>query len=1268
MLLTWLFVTSANGQVVGEPDTTFGVDGVLKVELPYPHDPATLQFAMAPTTSSHFLIVFLYRPIAEEPTWAVATCRVTANGTVDSSYGTDGFTSFSLTRIGDLRLHSALFHTGDNSTFVALNDADSAEIVGMNSTGTKRSNFANQGELTLAGARINGLYEEFVPNQLGGSTPWIGAFGSQSSTGPRQAFWYRQTTSGSASTGNREFVAESDITALLNPSDPADIHAEIHCVTTRADGVRLLIGNAEQEPGVPFGLFAKPVQAGTTLSTAPLRPLAVSLAPGVTPRSINRDAVGELVLHLDRPGPGTDAARLRRSGALDETCLPPLSLFPADPDPTLVENALLFAYTHRGSRYAQVRKQQRLAGGWQLELLRFDWTGNPDLSLNGSGKTTVPLGDHASVIGALPATSHSYKQLLVYGHEPTDQGGPRLVVSKLWLDTAPPVWTNLEVNNVTSELILPPAGSGTLQMNVSNPEGLPGAAIRYYYRDQNGQASDSSLVGSFSLQHDGSRGNPHPRVRQHTLIATDGERTAQRNINVIMQHPPYLSVPLDSRYMIPHGAPLIIRPFMRGASPFQITWNKVNPAGGPPIPVNPILVDPSSATLWFNPIKKTDAGTYQLQFSNPDGVSEVFEVEVEVKNNPSLIAISNSQLVAEGNTVTLWADVFTDAEHVSSRWSKNGQFFHHQTQGATIGFHPVRPADAGIYRATVWTSRGTLVTPAMRLAVVATPVPVQYAATGRQGGLRAAVFGGQNLTFLWLREGQVLLDSDRYRGTATQRLILRNADVADAGRYVFRTLGYGTQVDREIDLVVVTQPPQGTTASLPPTRVGSAYQAQLDFHHGVAKHRVTGLPPGLRLDPISGHISGVPERSGTFTVVAWAENPAGRSPSLRLSLEVSPFPPELVGKYRKSGGFPYNPSLGAFQLQVSSNGSLTGHLPFSIQRISVRGRLTELPDSPGVYETRLQTNPIKAALKQSLPALKVRINGRHLDLHLKEPNINLINGPFPGKFCPPRNDSPFAATYNLAGTATSTPHPSLHGDHSYARVSVSPKGQVRWTGRLSDGTAITASSQLNGDDAVTLHWFNSGSFGVRDLTFTLPTSSPTSRPLAASAIAQWSPLGSDITQIWRGLAYVPPTFSPEHPLLLGAPPVTDNVAASLSSVHYATRSIVATLTAKHRASTGLVTAPDFDRLSNVVFNPRTGLFSGVWIWDDTAADPPNTGLPAKGSRLRLPFSGLIVQPPNADRPRGYGFVPVPISTTIWGGSQYRTVTVKRPAAILLEAR
>jgi len=1263
----------APAQELGELDASFGVAGVLKVDLPYAHDPTSLQMTVTPASAGRFLAVFLFRPSSSEPGWSLATCRLTAAGTVDMSFGSEGFTTFALSRTGALRLHSALFHPSNSSVFVAINDADDAVVVGLNETGTKRSTFATQGELPLAGVQINGLYEE-VEQLLGGTTPRVGVFGSQSSAGPRRAFWYRQPTSSAASQGTQEFVPAEDLAALFSPADPAAIHAAIHCITTRADGVRLLIGSAEQVPGHPIGLFAKPVQAGASLSTAPLQLIPVPLAAGLTPRFISRDAVGELALHLDQADPGPTAARLRRSGAVDETCPLPASLFPPVADPGLQQNALLFAFTHRGSRYAQVRQQKRLDGTWQMELLRFDWTGQPDLSVNETGKMTLALPGLSAVTGALPATLQNHQHLVVHGWEPNDLGSPRLVLFKFRMDAEPIVWTHLTLGETTSELSLPPAGSGTLEITASNPDGLPSAAIRYYFRNQTGQHSDSSLVGSFPQQHDGSRGAPRPRVRQHTLFATDGERAAQRNALVIMQHPPYLSTPLIDRHKVVNGRSLSIKPFMRGAQPFQFFWTKVDPQNALPIAVNPALVENSSGSLWFNPIRKSDAGTYRFQFSNIDGVSEVFEVEVEVFNNPSLKDWSGSRLVAEGNNYEmLWFSLFTDGSEVTTRWTKNGKPYGRPKKDSSLDFQaglafgPIKRSDAGVYRASARNARGSLVTPPMRLTVVATPVPVQYAAAWHQARLQALVFGGQNLTHQWLRDGQVLQDSALFRGTATTRLTLIAAAPSDAGRYVFRTIGYGMQLDREIDLVVVTQAPQGTTTSLPTARVGTAYAAQLDFLHGVATLRVTGLPRGLRVDPVSGSITGIPEQSGSFTVVATAENPAGHAPTLRLNLEVSPFPAHLVGEYRKSGGFPFHPWLGAFQFQISRHGSLSGTLPFNGTRNSVRGRLTELPDQPGVYEAKLTTSKNAALLNLWAPSLKVVIAGTNLDLHLSEPGPNLLNGPFPGKFCPPRDHSPLAATYHLAGTATTGPFIFFHDDHGYARVTVDAKGRARWTGRLSDGSALSGSSQLNLDDAITMHWFTKarGSyFGLRDLTFTQPTAPAL---LQASGTAQWRPLESEIPQTWRGSAYTPPVFGPNFPLLLGAQPGTANLRASLRSIHYGNRALIATLTANHRAATALVTPPDLDRLSNVVFNPRTGLFSGTWIWDDSAANPPITGLPALGRQVRLPLQGLIVQLPNADSARGYGFATLPVVTTTSEGGTPRPINVKRPAALLIEA-
>ena len=108
-----------------------------------------------------------------------------------------------------------------------------------------------------------------------------------------------------------------------------------------------------------------------------------------------------------------------------------------------------------------------------------------------------------------------------------------------------------------------------------------------------------------------------------------------------------------------------------------------------------------------------------------------------------------------------------------------------------------------------------------------------------------------------------------------------------------------------------------TTTSLPGGQVGTAYSQALAATGGVTPYSwsVTGLPPGLSVNPATGVISGTPQTPGTdtFTVtVTDAENPA-MTASKQLSIVVKPAPLMITTTSlpAATGGTAYSATLAA---------------------------------------------------------------------------------------------------------------------------------------------------------------------------------------------------------------------------------------------------------------------------------------------------------------------------------------------------------------------
>lgn len=85
-------------------------------------------------------------------------------------------------------------------------------------------------------------------------------------------------------------------------------------------------------------------------------------------------------------------------------------------------------------------------------------------------------------------------------------------------------------------------------------------------------------------------------------------------------------------------------------------------------------------------------------------------------------------------------------------------------------------------------------------------------------------------------------------------------------------------------------PPTVNRPVFPGGVIGSTYAYRLTGSSNTARFSATGLPPGLELDPVTGWITGRPNRSGSFSISVRASNSAGLSPVENTILSVRPFP------------------------------------------------------------------------------------------------------------------------------------------------------------------------------------------------------------------------------------------------------------------------------------------------------------------------------------------------------------------------------------------
>jgi hypothetical protein len=159
------------------------------------------------------------------------------------------------------------------------------------------------------------------------------------------------------------------------------------------------------------------------------------------------------------------------------------------------------------------------------------------------------------------------------------------------------------------------------------------------------------------------------------------------------------------------------------------------------------------------------------------------------------------------------------------------------------------------------------------------------------------------------------------------------------------------------------QLPAITTSALPNGTTGGAYSAALSVTGGTPPYSnwtvgAGSLPPGLKLDPSTGSLSGVPATSGTFTFfVTVADSAGGISPAAAFTITTSApavltlstdLPPGVVGT---AYSYTLTPSGGT---PPYSNWTLAaGTLPQGLFLDPISGSITGTPIAVGAYSFKV---------------------------------------------------------------------------------------------------------------------------------------------------------------------------------------------------------------------------------------------------------------------------------------------------------------------------
>lgn len=333
---------------------------------------------------------------------------------------------------------------------------------------------------------------------------------------------------------------------------------------------------------------------------------------------------------------------------------------------------------------------------------------------------------------------------------------------------------------------------------------------------------------------------------------------------------------------------------------------------------------------------------------------------------PTILSQPQSQEVVAGVNVVFSVSAFAEGT-LSYDWRKNGVSLEAPNQD-TLVMNNVSVIDAGIYSVVVSGLNGSTPSNDALLTVVGPPVitvPPQSAAVVDDTPVTFAVtaFGSGTLSYQWQFNEVDIADAI----APTLEII---ASPATHGRYrviVSNDLGPLTSATALLSGPSAGPPNQRPewpeVGDLPDGQIGLPYSFRLavlpddpasNVLRSADTFRATGLPAGLRIDSLTGEITGIPAaiKATPYAVTVTARNSFGTA-ILRTRLLIQPLPSGALGVFTGpverstilADVAPFNngPLGGRFDMTVAATGRATGSVTIGVRRYAFRSALVIQP-------------------------------------------------------------------------------------------------------------------------------------------------------------------------------------------------------------------------------------------------------------------------------------------------------------------------------------
>jgi hypothetical protein len=525
------------------------------------------------------------------------------------------------------------------------------------------------------------------------------------------------------------------------------------------------------------------------------------------------------------------------------------------------------------------------------------------------------------------------------------------------------------------------------------------------------------------------------------------------------------------------GSAVVFRVVATGQSQLAYQWRKNN---------KPIL-GALNATHTIPSAQAGDAGTYTVAITNSLGTVTSDAAALTVLNIVGLPQIDpqpTSVLVALNQPTGFYAPA-TGAPTMQFEWRNDGKHIPMAPNSNSYGFTSTL-ASAGTYSVFVKNNVGSVLSAGARLAVVDTAATDIIVAQGDTTIIKA-VTGGSGLLYQWQKDGEDIQDETisaarSIKGSRTATLTIKGTNLTDRADYTCLVrLGNLTLPTGVKKLRVYTSAPQILLAANTALRggiVGGTYTGDPipvleQESNPPVSYSAAPLPPGLKIDPLTGIISGKPTKASAtgkpFEFTLKVANQFG-TPQVKVMMEILPLPAATLGTFTGlvnrdatiNGGYG-----GRLTLVTTPSGTFSGSVALVGKSHSFSGGILEVP---------LVGNATGSIfIKTANLTLSFTINTSSGELTGDLDNTT-ITTPIPVQAWQSVASVTASTRYFTAGMGIAAGQipppledPAYPHGMGFLTLSLTAKGAATWGGKMPDGSAITGGSAFSRGGRLPLH-------------------------------------------------------------------------------------------------------------------------------------------------------------------------------------------------------